>query len=119
MGKTTPVGYCRCPDRTEVKPFEFTNNRAGFAKLWSCVVRTKLANGLDEVIVGYESTGSYAEPLIHFLKDKPVRLVQVNPMHTKKLKELQGNSPSKTDKKDPKIIADIIELRPRSYCCYP
>lgn len=110
MGKTTPVGYCRCPDRTEVKPFEFTNNRAGFAKLWSCVVRTKLANGLDEVIVGYESTGSYAEPLIHFLKDKPVRLVQVNPMHTKKLKELQGNSPSKTDKKDPKIIADIIEL---------
>jgi transposase len=34
----------------------------------------------------------------------------VNPLHTKKLKELQGNSPNKTDKKDPKVIADIIEL---------
>ena len=110
IGKTTPVGYCRCPDRTEIKPFEFANNRAGFTKLWNCIVKTKLAKGLEEVVVGYESTGAYAEPLIHFLKEKPVRLVQVNPMHTKKLKELQGNSPNKTDTKDPKIIADIIEL---------
>jgi transposase len=110
IGKTTPMGYCRCPDKSEVKPFEFTNSRAGFNKLWDCVVKTKQAKGLEEVVVGYESTGCYAEPLIHFLKDKPVRLVQVNPMHTKKLKELQGNSPNKTDKKDPKIIADIIEL---------
>jgi len=31
-------------------------------------------------------------------------------MHTKKLKELQGNSPNKTDTKDPRVIADIIEL---------
>lgn len=110
MGKTTPVGYCLCPDGTEVKPFEFTNNRGGFTKLWDCVFRTKTANGLEEVVVGYESTGAYAEPLINFLRGKPVRLVQVNPMHTKKLKELHGNSPCKTDKKDPKIIADIIKL---------
>ncbi len=31
-------------------------------------------------------------------------------MHTKRVKELQGNSPNKTDEKDPKVIADIIEL---------
>ena len=110
LGKTTPVGYCLCPDGTEVKPFEFTNNRAGFTKLWDCVVRTKMAHGLEEVVVGYESTGAYGEPLMHFLNGKPVRLVQVNPMHTKRLKELQGNSPNKTDRKDPKIIADIIKL---------
>jgi len=110
MGKTTPVGYCRCPDRTEVKPFEFTNNRAGFTKLWNCIVQTQAAKGLKEVVVGYESTGCYAEPLLHFLQNKPVRLIQVNPLHTKRLKELQGNSPHKTDQKDPKVIADIIEL---------
>ena len=110
IGKSTSFGYCLCPDGTEVKPFEFTNTRGGFTKLWDCVIRTKMANGLEEVVVGYESTGAYAEPLINFLKGKPVRLVQVNPMHTKKLKELQGNSPNKTDKKDPKIIADIIKL---------
>jgi transposase len=51
------------------------------------------------------------EPLAHFLRSKKgVRLVQVNPMHTKRLKELTGNSPLKTDRKDPKVIADIIEL---------
>ncbi len=51
------------------------------------------------------------EPLTQFLRSKKgVRLVQVNPMHTKRLKELSGNSPLKTDRKDPKVIADIIEL---------
>jgi transposase len=51
------------------------------------------------------------EPLAQFLRNKKgVRLVQVNPMHTKRLKELSGNSPLKTDRKDPKVIADIIEL---------
>ena len=110
IGKSKPVAYCRCPDRTEVKPFEFTNDRAGFNKLWDCIVRARLAKGLEEIVVGYESTGAYAEPLLHFLKGKPVKLVQVNPLHTKRLKELQGNSPNKTDQKDPKVIADIIEL---------
>ncbi len=31
-------------------------------------------------------------------------------MHTKRLKELMGNSPNKTDKKDPRVIADVISL---------
>jgi transposase len=31
-------------------------------------------------------------------------------MHTKRLKELEGNSPEKTDRKDPKVIADIMGL---------
>jgi transposase len=110
IGKETNVGYCRFPDRSEIRPFEFRNNRAGFEKLWKTVVRAKLAKDLDETIVGFESTGAYGEPLQHFLKDKPVRLVQVNPMHTKRVKELHGNSPAKTDPKDPKVIADIIEL---------
>jgi len=34
----------------------------------------------------------------------------VNPMHTKRIKELTGNSPNKTDKKDPRVIADVISL---------
>jgi transposase len=47
---------------------------------------------------------------MHYLRQKPVKLVQVNPMHTKRMKELEGNSPGKTDRKDPKVIADIIGL---------
>jgi transposase len=74
------------------------------------VLQFKQNKHLEEVVVGFESTGPYAEPLMNFFMKKPVRLVQVNPMHTKRLKELTGNSPNKTDSKDPRVIADVISL---------
>jgi transposase len=110
IGKTTDTGYCRCPDGKEIKPFEFSNNAEGFNKLWDRICWMKMSHHLEEVVVGFESTGAYGEPLVHYLRQKPVKLVQVNPMHTKRMKELQGNSPGKTDRKDPKVIADIIGL---------
>jgi transposase len=110
IGKTTNTGYCRCPSGEDMKPFEFSNHADGFKKLWDCVCQMKISHQLEEVVVGYESTGAYGEPLVHFFQHKPVKLVQVNPVHTKRLKELQGNSPGKTDRKDPKVIADIIRL---------
>jgi transposase len=110
IGKGLNMGYARCPDHSEIKPFEFANNRAGFDTFWNRLVEARDAKDLDSIVVGFESTGAYGEPLQHFLKSKQVQLVQINPMHTKRVKELQGNSPNKTDRKDPKIIADIIAL---------
>lgn len=110
IGKSLHVGYGRCPDGKELKPFEFYNNGHSFIKFWDDIVRYKEANKLEEIVVGIESTGVYGVPLLHFLRKRKVMVVQVNPMHTKKLKELHGNSPNKTDKKDPKVIADIVEL---------
>lgn len=109
IGKVKNTGYYRF-DGVDIKPFEFFNSGQGFKKFWECISFAMKRNDVEQTIVGLESTGSYGEPLIHFLKDKPVHLVQVNPMHTKRLKELRGNSPNKTDNKDPKVIADIIEL---------
>jgi transposase len=110
IGKDKHFGYWRCPDGTDVKPFLFLNNGSGFSDFWERISRAKMIYHLEEIVFGYESTGPYAEALVHFMKARGVRLVQVNPMHTKRVKELQGNSPNKTDQKDPKIIADIIEL---------
>ncbi len=110
IGKTTDTGYCRCPSGKDIKTFEFSNNIDGFKKLWDRVCWMKTSHHLEEVVVGFESTGAYGEPLVHYLRQKPVKLVQVNPMHTKRMKELEGNSPGKTDRKDPKVIADIIGL---------
>src|SRR4030066_2501830 len=110
MGKVKHTGYYRFPDGAEGKVFEFSNSRNGFEDMWQRVCRAKRSRNLTGMVVGFESTGPYAEPLLHFLRKRNVRLVQVNPFHTKRLKELQGNSPSKTDQKDPKVIADIIEL---------
>jgi len=110
-GKDTHYGYYRCPNGTECKAFAFLNNGRGFQEFWERISSAARTNGLEEIIVGFESTGPYMEPLVQFLRSKKsVRLAQVNPMHTKRLKELTGNSPLKTDRKDPKVIADIIEL---------
>jgi transposase len=103
-------GYCTTLDGRSTKPFKFDNTRKGFDTLWSMVTASKNKFKCNEVIVGYESTGPYGEPLVHYLAKKPVKMVQVNPMHTKRVKEINDNSPLKTDVKDPRLIADIIKL---------
>jgi len=110
IGKVVNTGYCRCPNGTEVKPFAFSNNRHGFQEFFERISETKERHHLDDLVVGFESTGSYGEPLMHDLLKRSVRIVQINPLHTKRLKEVRGNSPGKTDRKDPKVIADIIAL---------
>ena len=50
------------------------------------------------------------EKHVVYMRSKEVKVVQVNPMHTKRGKELRGNSQNKTDEKDPQVIEDIIEL---------
>jgi transposase len=103
-------GYCTTTDGRDIKPFKFDNTREGLDTLWSIIVVNKNRFRCDEVIVGYESTGPYGEPIGHYLAKKPVTVVQVNPMHTKRVKEINDNSPLKTDDKDPRVIADIILL---------
>jgi transposase len=103
-------GYCTTTDGRDIKPFKFDNTREGLDTLWSMIVVNKNRFRCDEVIVGYESTGPYGEPIGHYLAKKPVTVVQVNPMHTKRVKEINDNSPLKTDDKDPRVIADIILL---------
>jgi transposase len=110
IGKTIHHRYFRVPDGRDMNPFPFYNIQKSYDEFWAKVLHFKQQNGLEEIVVGFESTGPYAEPLLNFLAKKPVRLVQVNPMHTKRLKELTGNSPNKTDSKDPKVIADVISL---------
>ena len=110
IGMATNTGYCTTVNGRDTKPFKFGNTKEGFEKFWHMIVASKSRFTCDKVIVGYESTGPYAEPLVHFLGNKPVRIVQVNPMHTKKMKEVNDNSPLKTDDKDPRVIADIIRL---------
>ncbi len=110
IGKTVHYGYLRGPNGEDVKPFRFYNFRSGFKEFWGKIQQFYRKQGLKDIVIGFESSGPYAEPLFHFLRKKPVNLVQVNPMHTKRLKELTGNSPNKTDKKDPRVIADVISL---------
>jgi transposase len=110
IGKQVHYGYFRTPKNQDIKPFPFYNTGQSFNKFWEKLCRFKEKHILDEVVVGFESTGPYAEPISNYLRKRSVRLVQINPMHTKRIKELTGNSPNKTDKKDPRVIADVISL---------
>ena len=110
LGKSMNWGYMRGPDGRDIKPFGFSNDGHGFNEFLSRIFKFMKSHSLKDVVVGFESTGPYGEPLSHYLEKQGIRLVQVNPMHTKRIKELQGNSPEKSDKKDPKVIADVIEL---------
>jgi transposase len=110
VGMTSNTGYCTTIDGRDTKPFKFDNTREGLDKFWSMVVVSKSRFQCTEVMVGYESTGPYAEPLVHYFMHRPVSIVQVNPMHTKRIKELNDNSPLKTDDKDPRVIADVLRL---------
>lgn len=110
IGKNIQYGYFRAPNGKDTATFKFFNTRKGFTTFWEKLCRFKKQEGLEDVVIGFESTGSYAEPFSNFLRKKPVKLVQVNPVHTKRIKELTGNSPNKTDKKDPRVIADVICL---------
>lgn len=109
IGKKSHYGYWRSYNSDDCKPFEFSNTRKGFDLFWHKIRAASIMHKAEEIIVGFESTGSYGEPLVHYLRTKPVELVQVNPMHTKRIKELDDNSPRKTDQKDPRVIADIIQ----------
>jgi transposase len=110
IGMTTNTGYCTTLDGRDIKPFKFDNSREGFEKFLHMIVASKHKFGCTEIVVGYESTGPYAEPLAQYLMGKPVTVVQVNPLHTKRLKEVNDNSPRKTDEKDPRVIADVLRL---------
>jgi len=110
IGKNSHTGYWRCYNGIDCCPFEFSNTRSGFDIFMQKILAIKNKYAAESIIVGYESTGPYGKPLIHYLRNCPVRQVLVNPMHTKRLKELGDNSPLKTDKKDPRVLADIIEL---------
>lgn len=110
IGMEMNHGYCTTPDGRDIKPFKFENTRGGMDKLWCTVLASKARFKCSEIIVGYESTGPYGEPFLHYLVKKDVKIVQVNPMHTKRVKEISDNSPLKTDDKDPRVIADIIKL---------
>lgn len=111
IGKYINYCYARSPEGEELEPFKFHNTGTGLRMVYGIIELFRKKHHLDRVVFGIESTGNYGEPLVHYMVNRGINMVQVNPLHTKKVKEMRGNSPNKHDRKDPKVIADIIALR--------
>jgi transposase len=112
ISKDTLSGYFRmCNGGPASKVFMVKNSFQGLTDYYTRVMAFAEKHTAKEIVVGYESTGVYHVPFVQFWKDKAVHLVQVNTMHVKRMKDITDNSPAKTDKKDPRVIADLIEMR--------
>lgn len=90
------------------KPVPFSNSMVGFNAFHEEVTRLMEQNGFEEALVGFEPTGHYWFNLGQFLSGKNIRFVMVNPLHVHRTKELDDNSPSKNDRKDPRVIATLV-----------
>ena len=101
------------------KAFQFSNTEAGFASFLTWMQDIAKDNGKQAVLPGMEPTGHYWFELGKFLQDNGLKPVLVNPHHVKKSKELDDNNPSKNDRKDPKVIAGLINEGRFSYPYLP
>ncbi|MDP9729803.1 IS110 family transposase, partial [Alicyclobacillus tolerans] len=88
------------------KPIIFSNDRSGFEHLERTIRKLQTTHGMDDVIIGMESTGHYWFNLANWLVKQGIDVVLVNPLTTKRNKENRDNSPSKNDPKDALVIAD-------------
>ena len=90
-------------------PITFDNGRSGFVRLHTWIRSLMLHHSCDNVVFGVEPTGHYWMNLAQFLRGEGVQVVLVNPLHVKKTKELEDNSPTKNDRKDARVIALLVK----------
>ena len=90
------------------KVFRFNNSQEGFQSFLAYINTYTTIASAQQIIVGCEPTGHYWFNLAHYLEENNIKLALVNPYHVKQIKELDDNSPKKTDLKDPKTIAKLV-----------
>ena len=88
--------------------FGIKNTKEDFQCLESKIARAQKQESASRVVIGMEPTGHYWKPLAWYLWERGYQLVAVNPYHVKQSKEIEDNSPSKTDRKDAGLIADLV-----------
>ncbi len=92
------------------KAMYFNNDRTGFEAILANIRKISKEKSFADVMVGMEPTGHYWKPLANYLmRQGGVHVVLVNPYHTKKAKELDDNSQTKSDKKDALTIARLVK----------
>lgn len=91
------------------KPMAFRNTREGFegAKRWAVDLAAR--NEKTQIVLGLEPTGHYWFVIASWMICNGISVVQVNPYAVKCTKEVGDNSQDKNDRKDPKVIAELVK----------
>ena len=89
---------------------KFSNDKNGFEDILAAIRSLCKEYRLKHAVIGMEPTGHYWKTMANFLmKQKNITVVLVNPYATKCAKELDDNSPTKSDKKDSLTIAKLVK----------
>lgn len=89
--------------------FAFSNDSEGFQNVRQWALELAASNGKDQIVMGLEPTGHYWFCLEAWMVEHGVSVVQVNPYAVKQTKEVEDNSQRKDDRKDPKLIANLVK----------
>jgi transposase len=106
-GKKFHVLVARGPDGRRGKSFRADVNRDGFEAA-ERHLRTLYGVEPGQTMVGLEFAGHHGFTFARFLANLGYEVVSVLPSNTKKTKELEDNSPLKTDDKDASVICRLL-----------
>lgn len=90
------------------KVFRFSNDLDGYIAFEEWVQNVSEKSAKMDILIGCEPTGHYWFTFAKYVKERGMKLAFVNPYHVKQSKEMDDNSPRKTDQKDPKTIAKLV-----------
>ena len=89
--------------------FPFSNSAEGFQSAKDWALHLAAENNKSQIVLGLEPTGHYWFCLATWMISNDISVVQVNPYAVKQTKELEDNSQLKDDRKDPKLIANLVK----------
>ncbi len=89
--------------------FELSNTAEGFENAKAWVLNIAAKNDKKQIVLGLEPTGHYWFALAAWMISNGISVVQVNPYAVKQSKEIEDNSQLKDDRKDPKLIANLVK----------
>ena len=90
------------------KVYKCGNCRDQFERFAKWMQQLSDVNGMNKILVGFEPTGHYWFNLGQYMESCGIQICMVNPYHVKQTKELDDNSQTKNDSKDPKVIAKLV-----------
>lgn len=107
-GKMFHVLVARGPDGERSKPFRADVSREGFTKAIGHLAGLFPRVSAAHTLVGLEFAGHHGFTFARFLANAGYEVVSVLPAHTKHTKEIEDNSPLKTDEKDAAVICRLL-----------
>ena len=109
-GKRFHLLVAQGPDGRRSKPYRVDVSRAGFEAAATHLREHFPGVPPARMLVALEFAGHHGFTFAQFLAGRGYPIVNVLPAHTKKSKELEDNSPNKTDAKDAGQICKLVSL---------